>query len=122
MHPLRFLFSPITDLTRAVLLPFKALFVVGLTGTINALTYHGVWWFKWVALGMGIAVLLAFARAARTLLLLAVVAWVGWKLYLRHGEEARRRFEDWVAGTQPKAAEVLAVLQRERPQAGGTAS
>jgi UPF0716 family protein affecting phage T7 exclusion len=118
MNPLRFVFSPITDLTRAVLLPFKALFVVGLTGTINALTYSGVWWFKWVALGMGIAVVLAFARAARTLLLLALVAWVGMKLYQRHGEEARRRFEAWVARAQPKAAEVLAVLQAGRTPEG----
>ena len=43
-NPLQFFFSPITDVTRAVVMPFKALFVVGLTGTINAMTYHGVWW------------------------------------------------------------------------------
>jgi hypothetical protein len=42
-----------------------------------------VWWFKWVALGMGIAVLVAFAKAARTLLLLALVTWVGTKIYKR---------------------------------------
>ena len=118
MNPLRFVFSPIRDVTQAVVMPFKALFVVGLTGIINAMTYHGVWWFKWVALGMGIAVVMAFARAARTLLLLALVAWVGMKLYQRHGEEARRRFEEWVARSQPKAAQVLAVLQAGRTPEG----
>jgi hypothetical protein len=90
-----------------VVLPFKALFVVGLTGTINAMTYHGVWWFKWVAFGMGIAVLVAFAKAARTLLLLALVAWVGLKIYKRYGQVARERFVAWVASAQPKAAQVL---------------
>ena len=111
MNPLRFVFSPITDVTRAIVMPFKALFVVGLTGAINAMTYHGVWWFKWVALGMGIAVLVAFARAARTLLLLALVAYVGHKLYQRYGQDARQRFDDWVAKTQPQAAQVVAVLR-----------
>ena len=111
MNPLRFSFSPITDVTRAIVMPFKALFVVGLTGAINAMTYHGVWWFKWVALGMGIAVLVAFARAARTLLLLALVAYVGHKLYQRYGQDARQRFDDWVAKTQPQAAQVMAALR-----------
>jgi hypothetical protein len=111
MNPLSALFSPITDLTRAIVLPFKALFVVGLTGIINAMTYHGVWWFKWVALGMGIAVLVAFAKAARTLLLLALVAWVGTKIYKRYGQAARQQFDDWAARTQPQAAQVVAALR-----------
>jgi len=102
-----FVTRPVRDLTQAVVMPFKALFVVGLTGLINAMTFHGVWWFKWVALGMGIAVLVAFARAAKTLLLLALVAWVGMKIYKRYGQAARQRFDDWVARTQPQAAEVL---------------
>jgi hypothetical protein len=86
MNPLRFIFSPIKDITQAIVMPFKALFVVGLTGTINALTYHGVWWFKWVALGMGIAVLVSLARAVRTLFLMALVGWLGSKLYQRYGK------------------------------------
>jgi hypothetical protein len=112
MNPLRALFSPITDVTRAIVMPFKALFVVGLTGTINAMTYHGVWWFKWVALGMGIAVLVAFAKAARALLLLALVAWVGSKIYQRYGQAARQQFDDWVARTQPQAAQVVSMLRQ----------
>ena len=122
MNPLRFVFSPITDVTRAIVMPFKALFVVGLTGTINAMTYHGVWWFKWVALGMGIAVLVSFAKAARTLLLLALVAYVGHKLYQRYGQDARTRFDDWVAKAQPQAAQVMAVLRAPQDVAGGAAT
>jgi hypothetical protein len=111
MNPIRFVLSPATDITRAVWMPFKALFVVGLTGTINAMTYHGVWWFKWVALGMGIAVLVSLAKAARALLLLALVAYVGHKLYQRYGQEARRGFEAWVFKAQPQAAQVMAALR-----------
>ena len=95
----------------AVMMPFKAIFVVGLTGFINAMTFHGVWWFKWVALGMGIAVLVAFARAAKTLLLLALVAWVGAKIYQRYGQAAREKFDEWVAQAQPQAAQVLQALR-----------
>ena len=116
-----FVARPVRDLTQAVVMPFKALFVVGLTGLINAMTFHGVWWFKWVALGMGIAVLVAWARAAKTLLLLALVAWVGTKIYKRYGAAARQAFDDWVAKTQPQAAQVLQALRQ--PQQGmGTAS
>lgn len=88
MNLFSFVTRPIRDLTQAVLMPFKALFVVALTGAINALTFHGVWWFKWVALGMAIAVLVAFARAARTLLVLALVAWAGKKFFRRQGQTA----------------------------------
>ena len=52
----------------------------------------------------------AFARAARTLALLALIAWVGAKIYGRHGSAARQRFDDWVASTQPRAAQVLQAL------------
>ena len=115
MNPLRFVFSPVRDITKAIVMPFKALFVVGLTGTINAMTYHGVWWFKWVALGMGIAVLVSLARAAKTIALLALIAWGGWMIYKRYGAIARQRFDDWVARTQPQAAEVMAVLRAPTP-------
>ena len=102
---------PVKNIADAVMMPFKAIFVVGLTGFINAMTFHGVWWFKWVALGMGIAVLVAFARAAKTLLLLALVAWVGAKIYQRYGQAAREKFDEWVAQAQPQAAQVLQALR-----------
>lgn len=119
MRPLSFLFSPVTNIANAVLMPLKALWIVGLTGFINAATYDGHWWFKWVAFGMGIAVLVAWARAAKTLLLLVLVGWVGWKIYQRYGTEARQRFDDWVARTQPQAAQVLQALNAPA-QAGTT--
>jgi hypothetical protein len=112
MNPFSFVTKPIKHVADALIMPFKALFVVGLTGTINAMTFHGVWWFKWVALGMGIAVLVAWARAAKTLLLLALVAWVGMKIYQRYGAAARQTFDDWVAKTQPQAAQVLQALRQ----------
>ncbi len=111
MNPLKFVTRPVKDLTDAIVMPFKALFVVGLTGLINAMTYHGVWWFKWVALGMGIAVVVSLARAAKTLLLLALVAWVGMKIYQRYGAAARQRFDEWAATAQPQAAQVLQALR-----------
>lgn len=107
MNPFSLITQPISDLTRAVFLPFKAVFVVGLCWLINAMTFDGTWWVKWVALGMGIAVLVAFARAAKSLLLLALVAWVGSKVYRRYGPQARAQFDDWVTRTRPQAAQVV---------------
>jgi hypothetical protein len=115
MNPLRFVTRPIRDITGAIVMPIKALFVVGLCAFINWMTFHGTWWVKWVAFGMGIAVLVAFARAARTLLLLGLVAWVGWMIYKRYGQAARQRFDDWVARTQPQAAQVVAALRAPAP-------
>ncbi|MDP3222407.1 MAG: hypothetical protein Q8M96_04650 [Rubrivivax sp.] len=123
MNPFSFVTQPVKHVADAVIMPFKALFVVGLTGLINAMTYQGVWWFKWVALGMGIAVLVSFARAAKTLVLLALVAWVGMKIYQRYGQAARQSFDDWVAKTQPQASQVLQALRTPRAETGpGTAS
>ena len=122
MHPFAFATRPVKHIADAVIMPFKALFVVGLTGLINAVTFHGVWWFKWVALGMGIAVLVSLARAAKTLLLLALVAWVGWKIFQRYGAAARQRFDDWVARTQPQAALVLQALRAPAAGSPGKAS
>lgn len=109
MNPIKLVTRPARDLWRAVTLPFTALFVIGLTGFINWMTYSGQWWFKWVAFGMGIAVLVAWARAAKSLLLLALIAFVGWQIYKRWGGPARERFDEWVAKTQPKAAEVFEI-------------
>ena len=112
------LLRPVKNLTDAIFMPFKAIFVVGLCGLINAMTFHGQWWVKWVALGMGIAVLVAFARAARTLLTLVLVAWVGRWVYRRYGQQARDRYDDWVRSTQPQASQVMQVL-RSGPVAQG---
>ncbi|MFG5410660.1 hypothetical protein ABXN37_24300 [Piscinibacter sakaiensis] len=91
MSSLPFVGRPLHDLQRAVVLPFKAVFVVGLCGLINAMTYSGQWWVKWVALGMGIAVVVALARVLRWLLLALAVLWVGRWLQRRHGADRPRR-------------------------------
>jgi hypothetical protein len=117
MNPLNFVTRPVKNIADAVLMPFKALWVVGLTGFINWMTYSGEWWVKWVAFGMAIAVLVAWARAAKTLVLLGLVAFVGWQVYKRYGAQARARFDDWVARTQPQAAQVLQALRAPSPPA-----
>jgi len=121
MNPFNAITRPVKNLTDAITMPFRAAFVIGLTGFINYATFSGDWWFKWVAFGMGIAVLVAWARAAKTLLLLAVVAFVGWKIYQRYGAQARQRFDDWVASTQPQAAQVLQALRAPASPAAGPA-
>ncbi len=98
---------PIRDLTRAVTMPFKALFIVGLCALINAMTSPGHWWFQWVALGMGIATVIALAKGLRTALVLGLLAVVGWWLLRRYGAAARDSFGQWASSTQPRAADVL---------------
>jgi hypothetical protein len=105
------LFRPIKNLTDAFFMPFKAIFVVGLCALINAMTYHGHWWVQWVAFGMGIAVIVSLARAARTLLMLALLAWAGRWVYRRYGAQARERFDEWATRTQPQARQVLEVIR-----------
>ena len=105
---------PVKDLADAVLMPFKALFVVGLCWLINVMTYNGTWWVQWVALGMGIATVVALARGLRALLVLVLVSWVGYKIYQRYGQAAREKFDAWVQEKQPDAAGVLRELQAVR--------
>ncbi len=112
---------PFSQLTDAVFMPFKAVFVVGLCGAINAMTFHGVWWVKWVALGMGIATVVALARGFKALLVLGVVGWIGMKVYRRWGPEAKQRFDDWVAKTHPEAGILQAWVPRSTAAAGSDA-
>lgn len=98
--------NPLRDLSRALVMPFKALFVVGLCAVINAMTYSGTWWVKWVALGMGIATVVALAKGARSLAVVALVALAGWWIYRRYGAAARATFDDWAQRATPAAADV----------------
>jgi hypothetical protein len=109
MNPFKLITRPVKDVTDAIFMPFKALFVVGLCGIINYMTYSGTWWVKWVALGMGIAVVVAFARAAKTIALLALIAWVGYKIYQRYGADMRAKYDEWVGKTNPQAKDVMDV-------------
>ena len=96
MNPFNAITRPVKNLTDAITMPFRAAFVIGLTGFINYATFSGDWWFKWVA-------------------------FVGWKIYQRYGAQARQRFDDWVASTQPQAAQVLQALRAPASPAAGPA-
>jgi hypothetical protein len=102
---------PVNDLVDAVTMPFKALFVVGLCWAINAMTFSGTWWVKWVALGMGIATVVALARGLRTFVVLALAAAAGWWIYKRFGAEGRARFDEWMGRVKPQAAEIMRAIR-----------
>jgi hypothetical protein len=104
--------NPLRDLYQAVTMPLRALFVVALCAAINAMTYSGTWWVKWVALGMGIATVVALAKGVRTLAVLALIALAGWWIYRRYGAAARSAFDDWAGHAKPAAADVLQRLRR----------
>jgi hypothetical protein len=110
MNPFKLITRPFKDVADAITMPFKAIFVVGLCAVINYMTSPGHWWVQWVALGMGIAVLVAWARAAKTIALLALIAWVGYKIYQRYGADARAKYDAWVAKTSPQAKDVMDVF------------
>ena len=114
--------NPVKDLYRMFTTPLKAVFVVGLCALINSMTYAGTWWVKWVALGMGIATVVALARGLRTLLVLAALWWAGRVIVDRYGAAARERFDAWVAsrdpqwsGTRHAMAEVMGLLRPGGP-------
>ena len=102
MNPLRLVTRPISTLTRAVTAPLNFIFVVGLCGFINWMVSPGVWWVKWVAFGMGIAVIVAWARVLKLLLVVAVFAAVGYFIYKRYGAEAKARYDAWRKDGEPK--------------------
>lgn len=81
--------NPIRTVRDAITLPFTALFVVALCVAINLFTSPGVWWAQWVALGMGIAVVSAWIRAAR--LALATGGLVALGIWLSRGDRAAWR-------------------------------
>ena len=77
--------NPMRSVTDAVTRPLKAVYVVGLCFLINLMTTPGHWWVQWVALGMGIAVIAAWARAVRALVAAGALAAVAAYVYRRFG-------------------------------------
>ncbi len=77
MNPL----TAVNDITKAITYPFRMLFVVGLCAFINFFTSPGHWWFQWVAFGMGIGLLVVWARAIRAVSVAAISAAVGYAAY-----------------------------------------
>ncbi|MEZ5457343.1 MAG: 2TM domain-containing protein [Lysobacteraceae bacterium] len=94
--------NPISTVSDAITLPLKAVGVVGLCFVINWMTSPGYWWVKWVALGMGIAVVSAWWRAFRLVALTAVIAALGAWAYKHWGDAGRARVQQWL-GPQPPA-------------------
>ena len=102
MNPLRLISSPFSTLTRAITAPLNFIFVVGLCFFINWMVSPGNWWVKWVAFGMGIAVIVAWARALKLLFVVGVLATIGYFIYKRYGAEAKARYDAWRKDGEPK--------------------
>ena len=102
MNPLRFITSPVSTLTRAITAPLNFIFVVGLCLFINWIVSPGNWWVKWVAFGMGINVIVAWARVAKLLFVIGVLALIGYFIYKRYGAEAKAEYDAWRKAGEPK--------------------
>ena len=98
--------NPLRTLGEAATLPFKALCVVGLCLLINWMTSPGDWWVQWVALGMGIAVLVAWGRALRLVFTAAVLGAVAAWAYRRWGGAGRATAQQWGQPPAPPAPPV----------------
>ena len=77
MNPL----SLVGDITKAIVYPFRMIFVVSICAFINYFTSPGHWWFQWVAFGMGIGLMVTWARAIRAVGVAAITAAVGYVVY-----------------------------------------
>jgi hypothetical protein len=93
MNPLSALTRPVSDLVSALASVWRFAFVVGLWYFINSMTSPGHWWAYWVAFGMGIAVLVAWARALKSVLGAVFVGAIGLWIYKRYGDAARAKFD-----------------------------
>ena len=75
--------------------PLNFIFVVGRCFVINWMVSPSNWWVKWVAVGMGISVIVAWARALKLLFVVAVFAAIGYFIYKRYGGEAKAKYDAW---------------------------
>ena len=97
--------NPFRSLGDAVTMPLRAVFVVRLCFVINWMTAPGHWWVQWVILGMGIAVLSAWARAFKLLFAAGALAAIGAWAYRHWGEAGRTRVERWGASLRGNASQ-----------------
>jgi hypothetical protein len=93
MNPLSILTRPVSDVFSLFSSIGRFIFVVGLCYFINAMTSPGHWWAHWVAFGMGIALIVAVARAFKSVLGAFIIGSIGVWLYKRYGAEAREKFD-----------------------------
>jgi hypothetical protein len=130
MNPLGFVTGPAKTLYKAAVAPFEFAFVVGLCAFINWMTFGGYWWVKWVAFGMGIAWIVAWARAAKVILIVGVVAAVGYFIYKKYGAQAKARYDAWRkegnvdekgAVTPREPAQAVQYYLQAKPEAAGSA-
>jgi hypothetical protein len=68
---------------RRVKFLFMAPFILALLFVINVMTWHGEWWVKWAALGLGIAWVINLIKVIRAILLAGGLAALG-TLFLRN--------------------------------------
>jgi len=59
---------------RAVTFLFMAPFILAVCFIVNWMTYHGDWWVRWVALGLGIAWFASLFRVIRAVVILGGIA------------------------------------------------
>lgn len=59
---------------RALRFLFLAPFILVALCVVNWMTFHGDWWVRWAALGIGIAWVLCFFRVLRAVVLLGGLA------------------------------------------------
>ena len=102
MNSLRFVTSPVSTLTRAITAPLNFIFVVGLCLFIDSMVSPGNWWVKWVAFGMGIHVIVAWARVAKLLFVVGVLAAIGYCIHKRYGAKAKAKYDAWRKDGEPK--------------------
>jgi hypothetical protein len=73
----------VTGTLRAVKFLVMAPFILALLFVINWMTWSGVWWVQWAALGLGIAWVVNLLRVIRAIVLAGGLAALGTLLYKR---------------------------------------
>jgi hypothetical protein len=83
----------------------------------------GNWWVKWVAFGMGIGVIVAWARALKLLFVVGVLAAVGYFIYKRYGAQAKAKYDAWRKdGAAKEPAEAVQYLLAAQTEASANAA